>query len=121
MQETVIPNAGSKISTYRMKLCNNMKKPGGCRNDKDCIFAHSKHQLRSCNLFIHYNLAVADPVPISAILAYQKIEQIKQSKKQRKAEQRQKDTEGVPKVGQQFIFDDNDYQNPYGRKNSKVL
>lgn len=60
-------------------------------------------------------------MPISAILAYQKIEQIKQNKKQRKAENRQKDVEGIPKVGQQFIFGDNDYQNPYGKKNSKIF
>lgn len=48
--ETVIPTPGSKISTYRMKLCANLKRPGGCRNGKNCIYAHSKHQLRTCKI-----------------------------------------------------------------------
>jgi hypothetical protein len=64
-------------------------------------------------------------VPLSAVMAYQKMDKIKQNLKNeehRKAEERRKEDEKKPKVAQQFIFGDDDFHDPYGgnRKHRKT-
>jgi hypothetical protein len=105
-------------------MCKNMHSPGGCQYGKECIYAHSKQQLRTCKFLFCKILAVTDPVPLSAVMAYQKMEKIKQNLKNeehRKAEEWRKEVEKKPKVDQQFIFGDDDFRDPYGGKHSKTL
>jgi GTP-binding protein EngB required for normal cell division len=75
------------------------------------------------SLYFYKILAVTDPVPTSAIMAYQKMDKIKQNKTKKNTEQKPKEVEKKPKVYQPFIFGDDDFQDPYGnkKKHSKTL
>lgn len=60
-------------------------------------------------------------------MEYQKIEKIKQKNRQREDEHRHRedehrhiDMQNKSKVSQPFIFGNDDYQNPYGKKQSKI-